>query len=570
MSARPAALRSLALVVAVLVLWGANCQPPAPAPTGPAVTAIDPANGTERVATSSAVRIDFDSGVDLSSLTPAAASVAAPAGPVPGAWRLENAGRRAVFQSTSPLPASDTIRVSLTTSVRGANGAPLVSAFASAFRTAGPSRLRAGAAAVDVTPPVGVPLAGYGGGKRRLFPPDFNPNNYHQFMSPSTGVRDPLVAKALVLDDGTDRIAFLKLDLVAVEEEAVKDIAARILATTGIREENIFVSGTHTHSGPGTLTNTIIWQVITMDSFQPRIYEGLIAGAARAIELANANLADARLGIGQTQVQGVQRNRRDHPGRFDPTLSVLRVDRADGQPIAVLFNIAIHAICLSQDSMLISADWPGYAESTIETALPGAVALFVNAAEGDVTPGMKGDAGVQFIGGTVAQAALATRAQTPVRSSVDLAAGVERITFPKAWLYYSCNQPQNAAQSQGFPVDFCLVYRTIFGNELTVKQEITPIVPSSFPMKALKIDDTAIVCFPGEPITRLGQMAQAQAYAAGFRTAIVFGLTGGHVAYITTPEEFDEGGYEALATFYGRDEGTKMVESLGRVLQRIR
>jgi hypothetical protein len=39
----------------------------------------------------------------------------------------------------------------------------------------------------------------------------------------------------------------------------------------------------------------------------------------------------------------------------------------------------------------------------------------------------------------------------------------------------------------------------------------------------------------------------------------VLGLTNDHLAYFTTPEEFDEGGYEACGSIYGPHAGNKIV-----------
>jgi hypothetical protein len=376
--------------------------------------------------------------------------------------------------------------------------------------------------------------------------------------------------KVLVLDDGEDRIAIVKTDLVAVDQGMVLDVAKRTESLTGIPAENLFICATHTHSGPANLSRSLLWQTITMDIFQAAIYEQLIAGITRGVIEANDRLAPAQIGIGQAPISGVQRNRRGHPGRFDPTLSVVRVDRPDGSPIAVLFNIAIHPICMGTSNLEFSADWPGRAEAEIERQLPGAVALFINAAEGDVSPVGRGDSGVRSVGDAVARAAISIRASTPVRSFADLESGTETLVFPRAELHYSCNQPANASESSQAPIDYCWVYRTIFGNGLTVTADLSALVPMSFVMRAFRIDDTAFVTFPGEAITAVGRLAQSRAQALGYRNTIVFGLCGGHAAYITTPEEYDEGGYEALASLYGRQEGVMMVDSLEKILRRIK
>src|SRR5947209_7557375 len=68
---------------------------------------------------------------------------------------------------------------------------------------------RAGVGRVEITPPVGTPLGGYGERKG----------------APSTGVHDPIQAKALVLDDGATRLAIVTSDLVGTNPEMARRVA---------------------------------------------------------------------------------------------------------------------------------------------------------------------------------------------------------------------------------------------------------------------------------------------------------------------------------------------------------
>lgn len=81
---------------------------------------------------------------------------------------------------------------------------------------------QAGIAKVDATPNVGVPLAGYGGGRRRLLLPDINPFNDYTFFRPSEGILDPIFAKALVLDNGKERVCLVTLDAIAMDGAVAK------------------------------------------------------------------------------------------------------------------------------------------------------------------------------------------------------------------------------------------------------------------------------------------------------------------------------------------------------------
>src|SRR3954470_1193740 len=91
--------------------------------------------------------------------------------------------------------------------------------------------LRAGVGRADITPPVGTPLGGYGDRKG----------------APSTGGHDPIMAKALVLDDGATRLAVVTTDLVGISPE----MTGRVAELAGFPRERLLLCASHTHSGPG-------------------------------------------------------------------------------------------------------------------------------------------------------------------------------------------------------------------------------------------------------------------------------------------------------------------------------
>src|SRR6266540_499768 len=95
------------------------------------------------------------------------------------------------------------------------------------------SRLRAGSASADVTPPVGVRMDGYGGR-----------------FSPSEGVHDPLFARALVLDYGNESAAIVVLDLLGVHPWLTSELRRRAHQALGIPDDAIVLSATHDHAAP--------------------------------------------------------------------------------------------------------------------------------------------------------------------------------------------------------------------------------------------------------------------------------------------------------------------------------
>ena len=93
--------------------------------------------------------------------------------------------------------------------------------------------LEAGAAKVEITPPVGTPMNGYGARMGRS----------------STGVHDPLWSRCLYLDDGETKVLLVNTDLCMINAE----LRARVLelAPEDVPPENIILTATHTHSAQG-------------------------------------------------------------------------------------------------------------------------------------------------------------------------------------------------------------------------------------------------------------------------------------------------------------------------------
>ncbi|MFM9029852.1 MAG: neutral/alkaline non-lysosomal ceramidase N-terminal domain-containing protein, partial [Opitutaceae bacterium] len=96
--------------------------------------------------------------------------------------------------------------------------------------------LRAGAAVTDLTPEGSVFLFGYPHVPRL-----------------STGIHDRLQCSALYLEGGGGRALFLAADLIFVGRKLAGEVRRRIAAETGVPEEAVMITATHTHSGPVTV-----------------------------------------------------------------------------------------------------------------------------------------------------------------------------------------------------------------------------------------------------------------------------------------------------------------------------
>jgi hypothetical protein len=226
--------------------------------------------------------------------------------------------------------------------------------------------LVAGAARVPLAMPLGEALMGYGAR-----------------TGVAQGVHDPLHARALYLSNG-GALLVVELDVCLLAPGHAEALRARIADRTGLAREAILVGSIHTHSGPET--GFVAW---LGGGETPAITRALGDAAVEAAVAAVANAAAARLGVGRASAR-IGRNRRLAEGPLDPDALVVRVDRADGSPLAVLYTYGCHPTVLGHENLDYSADWPGAAAQLIEASLPGAIALFALGAHADVDPRTRG------------------------------------------------------------------------------------------------------------------------------------------------------------------------------------
>ena len=244
-----------------------------------------------------------------------------------------------------------------------------VSSFAAAFR--------AGTAKADITPAGAEPLWGY-----------------EDRVKPATGALDPLYARVLVLEAGDKRLALVTLDLGRSFGPASLE-RLRTSAKQSSRISCLLVAASHTHSAP-----------VIADEYKsgpPAWEKAALEKIERAIQNAAQGMVDARIGTG-TGVAYIGHNRlrvnadgsvswfernltRVPTAPVDPTVTVMRIDRADGSPIAVLTNYACHPVVFGSDNLRYSADFPGIMNRVVEEKFGArTLSFFLQGAPGDINP----------------------------------------------------------------------------------------------------------------------------------------------------------------------------------------
>ena len=222
--------------------------------------------------------------------------------------------------------------------------------------------LTAGVARADITPPAGTPMWGYAARKETAI-----------------GTLDPLFARVLVLDDGNTPIALVTLDLGrSFGADSLARLQQMVVGSSHVSQ--ILATASHTHSGPRIQDAYPPGQVPAWES---RALERI----ARAVDEAAAQLVAVQIGSGYGStfighnripvepdgtVNGFARNpTKILTSPVDPTTAILRIDRLNGQPLAILVNYACHPVVFGHDNLRFSADFPAALSRSVEQSFSG-------------------------------------------------------------------------------------------------------------------------------------------------------------------------------------------------------
>lgn len=388
------------------------------------------------------------------------------------------------------------------------------------------SNLRVGVAKVDITPTdmAGVTVVGH---RREV-----------------TGVRDPLRAGVLLLDDGETKAAIVTLDTIGAWEDMVKLARERIEKETKVPAANIMVAAAHNHSGPGYSENSK-WGAELINKLGAAAKEA--AGNMRA---ATMGYGEDRIGFGINRrkvIDGRAIVRLNPDGPNDPRVKVLRFD--DGKSLTPM-AVVMHAVChpcfftwgdkgsapYPKGYPKMSADFPGEAQSFVEMVYGQKTSvMFLQGCAGDIRPNLPGypyrcadEADIQWagrdLGGAVARA---------------LSLSVTREKLKQRETFY---QIRTARSILDLP-----------GKERPVRAE----------MQALKVGPYLFLTMPGEPMVEYG--FKLEAAIADRAIPIIVGYANGNIGYIPTSDAYAVGGYEPNRSVLSAEAEPVILKELGRL-----
>lgn len=424
---------------------------------------------------------------------------------------------------------------------------------------ADPSKeFRAGAATSNISPWIGLSM---NGGMTD------NPVKY---------VHDELHARALVLDDGTTKLAFIVCDSCMVVREVVTDAKNRIRERTGIAPDHVLISATHAHSCP---TSGGVFQ----SGPDPNYRRFLALKIADAVSGAVTNLAVARVGWGAGRNAEQVFNRRWYmkngvtnpdpfgrttdkvrmnpvpggaelvkpAGPIDPDVFVVSVQTPSGKPVALLANYSLHYVG-GVGGNHASADYYGAFADRVQQLLgadrqdPPFVGIMSNGTSGDInninfrTPraALPPYGQIRKVADDLAQEAarVAKSIEYHGRATLDARASELMLAVRKPDRDDLIRAESIIARAQGAALKSL---DEVYARETLLLPKYPDAIPVT--IQALRIGGLAVVAIPCEVFVEIGLKIKAK---SPIKPVFTISLANGYNGYLPTKAQHALGGYE--------------------------
>lgn len=386
----------------------------------------------------------------------------------------------------------------------------------------------AGTAKVEITPPIGTPLAGYG--KRR--------------GKPSKGVFDSLYSRTLSLSHGGQTFIFTSLDLVLIDVNLRKEIIKKVREETKIPVQNIMIFATHTHSGAGALGNRF-WERFIAGKFDSQLFDDVTTKIADSILRSLENQVPVAIEYGESDVSDLIENRMDESFVRPVHLKILQF-KHERKVIANFVLLPAHPTLYSARNRHFSADFPGVLSNLTETKWPESVMIFANGASGDLRP-------------------KAISSDYPERRVTQYGKAlfnqVEKMKFQKISLggeWQSVLEEVKLPRVQvraGF-----LKIPSVIGNRFFPRKTFFQIIT---------MENLAVMAYPAEVTSEVGNQLETIARNHG-KTSFLIGYANDYMGYVVPERVYrDRSQYESRASFYGSKLDYFFYQNTDRLLKQL-
>ena len=371
----------------------------------------------------------------------------------------------------------------------------------------------------DITPTVGCILSGNG---------DFV----------STGIHDPLQARAMVLEESGRRVALVSCDLLGIAPEQVAGIKSKLKGRGDRVFDQVLITSTHTHNGPTTCFNRPNRlrhrDEAYLEKLELAVVEAVMEAAGTlngAVMKTGRGFADENFNRRLITPDGEAhfynpRTLSKHPeyadligGVADRELNALQFLDAGGRVLLTMVQYAAHPLSVGQFAHVITRDYCGRLVDLLEAAY-GAPAIFIQGACGDLhCRGLfAGFDRMEEMAGNLAkevQRVLSFPGLPTIAPTLETASAAIRLEV---------DQPRRAANSWR---------QEVFGDHYAVE------------MDAFRLGPIALVGIPGELCSEPG--LQIKSNAAFSQTWLLYNCNA-YAGYLIPRRAYLEKGYEYDAT----------------------
>lgn len=427
----------------------------------------------------------------------------------------------------------------------------------------------------DITPTVGCYMAG----------------KAHERIS--QGVEDPLHIRAIAFEEEGLAVV-LVFDFVGMRQELCVTIRDRVAHGLGIQRKDVFVSCTHTHTGPEVRPGA-------RDKSDPFYVDMLPYLALSAAQCAVADLKETTVFGAQSTLENVTYIRRyrmkdgsvrTNPGRRNPdivgpmtpadeTIRLVKFVR-EGADDIILVNFQVHPDVMNSKGL--SADYPGVVCNTLERALPGTKCIYFNGTAGDLNhidvhcpewDPCTGPGQVEYMGFSIAGKILSmyTKAR-PIQTGA-VKTEEKRITINlKPPAPERVPEAQELLRLHDAGLDDQIPHK---GMEfITALFEARQIIARSQPgyqsektvsVCGLSFGDICVIGIPGEGFCEIGRQIREE---SPFQMQLSLGLCNGSEGYFPMKDAFEVNGYESRTSHFVPGIGEALAEAGKEVTKTLR
>lgn len=438
--------------------------------------------------------------------------------------------------------------------------------------------IKAGFARVDITPPLGTSVAGYY--RRRI----------------ADGILDPLLATAVVFDDGEKRSALIQLDLIGFNQVNMDRLRKGVADRIGTVPEAVFAHCSHTHLGP------IINPGRDGKAENLEYVEWLLTRVADVAQLAVCDLAPAKMLYTRGEVKDVAFIRRflmkdgttrTNPGLQNPDIdsplgapdenSSLVILKRENKPEIGIVNFQVHPDVISGEKF--SADFPKFVRDTYEKMIDNSLCVYINGAQGDTNhidvrlsenDLWRGYDRARYMGQKIAMSVIANYPLAEELPDGKIAFAQENIMVDYnkgrpdqideavrvAKIYYEKGAEAAAPQFEKG------MQRTTYLAEATrIASLIDKPDQKELYITAMSVGDVVFAGFPGEPFTDMGRYVKNN---SEFTLTITACCANGYEGYYPMQSAFDEGGYEARSSRYKAGTAEKIMHTSAKLVNSLK